>query len=304
MKAIVPTGPDASPEELAIHRSAGNGWRLLSDQCALELEPVCDSLARPVTAIPDFDQMEVFPVHWGLPDSLIADHPEEVEAMKRKHYEGAHALRDGCLLWELWLQQCGKWDLWFRHRTPALESVWLNERVGPGFRLVLLATGDRYVSKDDLNAIRFRAEFFYEGKNCSTAYLSRCAKQPLHVDEVRLLPSCTQTKLAAQKELSRGWTNAEYSIARIYGGDGAFDDVAIPAALRRIVKVLDEEPGRTLDGSTLYERVVKLMGGSAQDYRVSKILNSKCARRLLDVGIIEAAGDPKARIYRLRPPTS
>ena len=75
--ATVPTGLDNSPEEFIIHRFAGDNWWLPSDQCAIDLKPLCDSIAQPVNARPVFDRVEVWPVQWGYPDSLIAErgHP-------------------------------------------------------------------------------------------------------------------------------------------------------------------------------------------------------------------------------------
>ncbi|HXT40744.1 MAG TPA: hypothetical protein VN887_12095 [Candidatus Angelobacter sp.] len=306
IKAIVPTGVDGSLEEFTIHCFADKCWRLISDRCALVLKPVCDSLARPMDGWPVFERLAVWPVYWGLPDCLTADHPGAVEELRLKHRQAGRARRSGRLRWETWLKEFGRWELWHRYRTAELERVWLNSRTGPGFRLLLLAgtrSGEHHVSRAVLSAIHFRADFQH-GKDITTAYLSSCAKQPLHVSEARLLPAfvSNQEKLTTQKELSRGWTNKEYSLVRLPREDGDFGFVNIPLALRRILKVLDEEPGRTLDGATLHKRVVELIGGFAKDYRVSKSMKSKKAGRLLEAGIIKVSGDRKARIYQLSPP--
>lgn len=309
--AVVPTGSNAHSEEFIIHRFAGDNWRLLSDECAIYLNPVCDSIAQPINARPVFDRVEVWPVQWGYPDSLIADYPAEVERMKKAHFAGKHELIDGNLTWETWLKEFGVPILWGKHSTPGLEKAWLNNRTGPGFRLSLLAgtrTPSHHVSKADLNAIRFRADF-HHGHDCSTGYLSGCAKQPLHVDEARSLPSfiAEQEKLAMQKELSRGWTNDDFSIVRLRLKPGKFEDVPIPPALRYFLQVLHLAPANTLIGSILTKRVAELReaaksGISEKDYRPQLTVKSSAAKRLRKAGVLHWKRDVKEWVYRLQPP--
>ena len=47
-----------------------------------------------LSAPPVSDRLAIGPVRWGYPDSLVADHPAEVEVMRRDHFAGKHELID------------------------------------------------------------------------------------------------------------------------------------------------------------------------------------------------------------------
>jgi len=176
----------------------GQTWRFLSDDCALELVPLCDAGARPVSTPPLCDRLEVWPVCWDLPDSLIADHPAEVEAMRRDHLAGKHEYLDRNDTWMHWLETKGKLELWFKLRSPEMERHWLSSYTPPGSTLFLWAGTAGCVSHEVRERIQFRADF-HRGAQVETIWLADCAPDSLTVEEKQLSPAF----FSRQEELLR-----------------------------------------------------------------------------------------------------
>jgi hypothetical protein len=111
MKAIITFQDGEVPHEFDFHRMGerhpwvwpkgnepvviGKSWRLLTNDQAIQLVALCDSDARQVKSLPMFDRFEILPLQWGYPDSLITDHPVEMEQMRQDHFAGKHNLTDG-----------------------------------------------------------------------------------------------------------------------------------------------------------------------------------------------------------------
>lgn len=170
-------------------------WRLLSEKIAVELVPICDDVANSIEAMPPCERLNIRPVAWGYPDSLLSDYPEEVESMRQDHLAGKHDLVDGNYTWPRWLEIYGKAELWHRHHTPEMEPDWLNWRDGAGFRLQLYSkfphpslSGNRPANSEAINKIRFRADF-YAGKSCRTVFFESCQQLPLTLDEISSSPA-------------------------------------------------------------------------------------------------------------------
>lgn len=175
-------------------------WRFLSDHFGIELEPVCDQNAIPITRLPICTRLEIQPVKWGCPDSLFADHPIEVAQMRAEHRSGKYELIDGNYTWEYWLEHYGKAELWHQFRTPEMERRWLSCRTGPGSTLSAFAGLRGRIQREKMGLIKYRADF-YSGDDCQTIFLANCIKVPLTSEELRNSPShlAKIQKLAAQE---------------------------------------------------------------------------------------------------------
>ena len=180
-------------------RFAGLTWRFVADAEAVELRPLCDAEARLLTEKdaqgrlvslpPQCDRLEIWPVRWGYPDSLVTDYPAEVEEMRQDHLAGKHGLGDSNNTWDYWLEEFGKPCLWENFATEDMKRRWLSWRTPPGCTLHTFAGqgGDR-IRREILECIQFRADF-HNGNRCETIWLALCAKDTLSAEEKRLAPA-------------------------------------------------------------------------------------------------------------------
>jgi DNA-directed RNA polymerase specialized sigma24 family protein len=178
-------------------------WRFVGDDFAAVLDPICHHQARAVKRCqvvegkvaeepPQFDHLEVWPVQWGIPDSIVTTNPAGVEKWLRKFY--AHKPEAEKAEWEAWLEQIGKRLLWWEFRTPELERDWLSSAGGAGRGLSLHARKPRIgftnplnVDLRDLERIRFRADFSRHDE-LTTIYLADRLEDELTPDERRTSP--------------------------------------------------------------------------------------------------------------------
>ncbi|MEK7780467.1 MAG: hypothetical protein AAB370_03070, partial [Verrucomicrobiota bacterium] len=135
------------------------------------------------------DQLRIWPVCWGYPDSLVTDHPDAVEQMRLDHFAGMHELIDGNYTWPYWLERYGKSHLWDNFHTADMELRWLNWHNGPGSALFLNSgDGAGSIRREVLEQIRFRADF-YIGARTTTIYLAECAPAVLTEKEREISPT-------------------------------------------------------------------------------------------------------------------
>jgi hypothetical protein len=179
-------------------RDPSNPWRLIGDEFAADLSPVCYALAQAVKhgdKPPLFDRLEIWPVQWGIPDSILTDHPAEVEELRRKLYDPKPEVEKAALPLADWLEQTAKRELWkkhCKHLAPELVRQWLTPVGGAGRALFLHArkrhfTNPLNVYLRDLERIRFRADFGHRG-SVTTIYLDACLQARLTPDEERISP--------------------------------------------------------------------------------------------------------------------
>ncbi len=201
--------PDSKIESFQFHAiSTDNPWRFLANDFALELLPICTSYAQKVSTPPLCDRFEVWPVRWGYPQSLIADHPEDVAEMKKHHFPDIDSLPNGTQIWEQWLNDVGVFELWFRYRTPELQKLWLNidNVISTGKSVFKLpGHGERdevpTLPPATVEKIRFRADFYIRDQ-IQTVFLAECLKSPLTTDEKSKSPSwIKRQELLAQQQL-------------------------------------------------------------------------------------------------------
>lgn len=193
-----------APQEFAIESdSDANPWRFLTKDGAVVLVPVCDHCGRVVDRPPLFQHFEAWPVSLHYPASLITDHQEEVERMRRDHLAGKHEC-DGNLSFDDWLKAYGLRDLWLAHATEEMQRRHLppDDLNGPCFLLSLWAlAGEKdkecidtdgkrtpHVDYQALERIRFRADF-HNGDLSQTIYLEACNLKPLTTEERKLSPA-------------------------------------------------------------------------------------------------------------------
>ena len=236
--AAITFSPGEPPQEFTLHHRGagkpwswpnphcpdftGQTWRYLADDCALELVPLCDGEARPVAAPPVCDRLTIWPVCWGYPDSLVTNHPNEVEAMRRDHFAGKHELIDGNHTFEFWLECFGKLRLWLvsdadgkpKFRTAEMEQRWLSSYTPPGSTLFLWAGTAGCVSHAVRERIQFRADF-HRGDHVETIWLADCAREFLTVEERKLSPGYRaqeDARLRKQAELTAASKGAAKTI--------------------------------------------------------------------------------------------
>ena len=195
---------------------------------------------RSVPKPPLSDHIEIWPVRWGFPGSLIEQHPDEVEQMRLDHYAGLHDLINCNLTWEAWLNDMGIFLLWLLHRTPELERQWLNcdNVISDGSNVFKLAgqsesNGCLKVRRPDLDGIRFRADC-YLGEKFQTVYLAACLKSPLTTDERKLSPG----HAAREDELIRKRTALEEKAAK-NNAQGAAVAEQLQAAAKEVAKATE-----------------------------------------------------------------
>jgi len=184
----------AEPQRLEFHTISGdNPWRYLGEDTAVELVPVCDSLAQAVPKPPLSDRLEIWPVRQGFPASLIKDYPDEAEQLLLE-YAWTQDVITFNLTWESWLNDHGPYRLWLRHRTPELDKHWLNSNnVLSDRSAVYMLPGTNEgsrnptVRRDAIDGIRFRADY-HLGEKFQTVYLAACIQSPLTTDERRHSP--------------------------------------------------------------------------------------------------------------------
>ena len=193
----------------------GTTWRLLASDCAIELWPICGDEAQLTDdQPPPFDRLEIHPVAWGYPDSLLKDHPAEVEQWRQDHRAGKCDIGNRRLPWCKFLDQIVKPDLWRRFATEELARYWLNKLDGPGQPLFVFAGttfgGDTArIPKSILPEIKLRAEF-YQGDTCQTIYLHKCAKGNLTDEELRNSPThIARLEALASQQMQASASNAQ-----------------------------------------------------------------------------------------------
>ena len=231
----------AEPQQLQFHTtSSDNPWRFLADDTAIELVPICDSLAQTVPKPPLCDRLEIWPVRWGYPQSLIENHPDEVEQMRKDHHAGKHDLINGNLTWDAWLNDVGIFQLWLQYRTPELIKQWLNcdTVITNGFTVFKLAgqnenSGFPTVRRLAIDGIRFRADC-YLGEKFQTVYLAACIKSPLTTDERKLSPG----HAAREDELIWKRTDLEEKAAT-NNVQGAAVALQLQAAAKEVAKATE-----------------------------------------------------------------
>ena len=208
-------------------RFAGLTWRFVADAEAVELRPLCDAEARLLTEKdaqgrlvslpPQCDRLEIWPVRWGYPDSLVTDYPAEVEEMRQDHLAGKHGLGDSNNTWDYWLEEFGKPCLWENFATEDMKRRWLSWRTPPGCTLHTFAGqgGDR-IRREILECIQFRADF-HNGDRCETIWLAACAKDTLTADEKRLGPNFKAQEEESLRRRNAVETKSENNIAKKMG---------------------------------------------------------------------------------------
>ena len=238
LSAKITFEPEAEPQLLQFHTTCtDNPWRFLADDTAVELVPVCDSLAQTVPKPPLCDRLEIWPVRHGFPPSLIKNHPDEVEKMRLDHHAGLHDLIDGNLTWDAWLNSCGIFELWLRHHTPEMSKQWINcdNVISDGSKVFKLdgqsgSNSFTKVRRSALQGIHFRADF-HLGMNFQTVYLAVCIKTPLTTGERKLSPG----HVAREDELIRKRTNLEETAAR-NNAQGMAVAAQLKAAAKEVTK--------------------------------------------------------------------
>ena len=206
----------------------GKTWRFVTDDSAVELVPICDSLARQVESLPPFDRLEIWPVRWGYPNSLVKDHPAEVKRMHKDHFAGRHALSDGNYTWKYWLEHFGKGELWMKFGTTEMALHWLSWMTSPGSALTSFSGHPGCIPRGMQKRIQFCANFHHEEK-CEIVWLADCVKGLLSPQEKRLVPG----HLAHEKELLREEARLEDKRAK--------NIVADVKRVAKIQKLLDAE---------------------------------------------------------------
>lgn len=219
LSATITFAPSQRPQEFTFFARSGP-WRFLADHAAIVLTPLCDRHACRVSDPPLFDRFEVWPVRWGLPDSLLTDHAGEVADLKCRflagEFDAAFEKRPTSASareprWEEWLESAGLHILWSRYADDAMRREWLNptDSTSHAFGLGLLSRASNkpfvsaVISEDDLPRIRFRADFWL-GDCGATLYLDACLETPLTPDEERTSPvfrAQEQAKLQAQRQI-------------------------------------------------------------------------------------------------------
>jgi hypothetical protein len=246
LSARITFGLAEEPEQLQFHTtSSDNPWRLLADDTAVELVPVCNALGQTVVKPPLADQLEIWPVHQGFPPSLIKDHPDEVEKMRVDHHAGLHDLINCNLMWNSWLNECGIFELWLRHSTPEMGRRWLNcdNVICDGTTVFKLdgeseRNGFPRIRRAHLDRIRFRADYS-TGEKCQTIYLAECIKSPLTTEERELSPG----RAAREDEAIRKRTNLE---------EAATKNIALGTAVAAQLSAAAKEVKKSSEVADLY----------------------------------------------------
>jgi hypothetical protein len=257
-----------------------NYWRFVGDESAFILVPLCGLSARPgpvphtayepagvlqpwaLTDPRPFDRLEVWPVRWGFPESLLTDHASEVADLERRFLAGefdrafeerpANAA-ERAPHWETWLREAGLAILWRRHATDNMHRHWLNDAddYGLGSVLRLLAqdradkkkTAFPTVTQDDLDRIRFRADFHLDERRFPF-FLTDCKPDELTPAEVQASPAFVAeqarrivelNQVADRLERNAGDVAKATQIADLYS-DPSYMDATVAAVKRRVPK--------------------------------------------------------------------
>ncbi len=209
--ALPPAGTKLNPVSKQVDK---NGcWRLLSDEWAFVLKPVCDPLARPVTELSPCEKFNVVACRWGYPD-FEQTHPAEYNALKHRFMSGEFPPMQGTMpptgelekLWPSFLVQKGNLELWREVADDEMREHWLvpDRDRSPAGALALLAqetpdkrkTVEATVTHAALESIRYAA-IFVAGDKRTIVYLREFVRDSLTVEEMPHTPGHAEREKAS-----------------------------------------------------------------------------------------------------------
>ncbi len=334
LSARVQFRPGGKTKEFTLHGTGEKNepWRFVSEDCAVILAPLCDSLARLVPEPPLFERVEIWPVRFSYPDSLLTDHPEDVEQMRQDHLAGKH---DGVIKeptaenreksWLWWLDNIGKLKLWERYRTPELARRWLVADEGdfsPAFMLFLSAVGQPggdsgILCREELDRIQFRADF-WRGEKCQTIYLADCAEALLTPGEKQMSPSHTaqqEKRLRVQGKQALPWHSEGFSAIYLRGAKGNIvDRLQLNNEFRALCQLLAEHADQTAQFSEIEPQIGTrtrqldtdvgqgLRASQSGERRVRDLLRTHTGKKLRKWGVLHIRKLGREKFVALVPP--